>query len=212
MSKGRSSPRSAPRSGAARGGSARYVALLRGINVGGRTLPMPALVGLFEEAGCTDVSTYIQSGNVVFSWSGPLGGLASDLARAIRKHAGFDAPVVLRSEGELAAILANAPFRDPRGDKPALHVVFLAEEPSAAQIASLDPARSPGDSFAVRGKDVYLLCPNGLGRTKLTNAYFDSKLGTTSTCRNFRTVETLLAMCAGRGAEVTTGPIAPRRR
>ena len=72
--------------------------------------------------------------------------------------------------------------------------MFLRDAPTAAQVASLDPARSPGDAFTVRGRDVYLHCPNGFGRTKLTNEYFDRKLATVSTVRNWKTVLTLLAM------------------
>jgi uncharacterized protein (DUF1697 family) len=173
----------------------RYVALLRSINIGGRTLPMKALADMFVKAGCTEVKTYIQSGNVVFTKDTPIGNLCETIERAIKKLTGFDSPVVVRSARELSAILRSAPFADPGGEKPALHALFLTSTPSAAKVAALDPNRSPGDQFAVRGNNVYLLCPNGYGVSKLTNAYFDSKLGTTSTGRNFRTIRKLLDMC-----------------
>ena len=69
--------------------------------------------------------------------------------------------------------------------------------PSAAKVAALDPNRSPGDQYLVRGREIYLCCPNGMGKTKLTNDYFESRLGTPSTARNWRTVLTLLEMASG---------------
>jgi uncharacterized protein (DUF1697 family) len=76
-----------------------------------------------------------------------------------------------------------------------LHLMFLAESPSRRRIESLDAERSPGDAFQVRGREIYLRLPNGVGKSKLTNAYINSKLGTTSTSRNWRTVKTLCEMC-----------------
>ena len=77
--------------------------------------------------------------------------------------------------------------------------MFLAELPDSASVEALDPARSPGDEFAVVGREVYLHCPNGVARSKLTNSYFDSKLSTTSTSRNWRTVGKLLELAAEAG-------------
>jgi uncharacterized protein (DUF1697 family) len=171
------------------------VAFLRAINIGGRTLPMPALAKMFERAGCTEVKTYIQSGNVVFTKDGPLGNLGATVESAIKKLTGFESPVIVRSRDELAAVLKSAPFADPSGEKPALHAMFLSSTPTAARIAALDANRSPGDRFAVHGQDIYLFCPNGVGVSKLTTTYFDSKLQTTSTGRNFRTIQRLLEMC-----------------
>lgn len=156
---------------------------------------MPVLAGLFEKAGCTAVKTYIQSGNVVFTKAGSIDGVAEAVERAIVRAAGFESPVVIRSEAELRSLLEEAPFADPGGKKPALHALFLKHEPAAEAVQALDPGRSPGDRFEVRGSHVYLLCPNGLAETKLTNAYFDGKLRTTSTGRNFRTIQRMLEMC-----------------
>ncbi len=182
----------------------RYAAFLRGINIGGRTIPMPELSAMFTAAGATDVATYIQSGNVVFTKSGSLGDLAAKVERAIEKRTGFSAPVIVRSEDELRSLLERAPFADPKGAKPALHVVLLAHEPTKAQIGKLDANRSPGDEFRVVGKDVYLLCPDGYGKSKLTNAYFDQRLETTSTVRNFRTIQTMIDMCGSALSGRTT--------
>lgn len=178
------------------GSSANYVALLRGINVGGKNmLPMADLVAIFAAAGCRDVRTYIQSGNVVFAASGSIAErIAGVVSKEISAGLGLKVPVVLRSSDELRDVVARNPFLKKGVDPVPLHVAFLAEAPARSRIASLDPQRSPGDSFVVRGRDVYLHVPNGMARTKLTNAWLDSKLATTSTFRNWRTVLKLLEM------------------
>jgi uncharacterized protein (DUF1697 family) len=176
-----------------------YVALLRGINVGGKnSVPMAELSALFTEAGCAGVRTYIQSGNVVFQAGAALAaGLPAAMAKRIEARFGVRAPVVLRSADELAAALARNPFLAEGADPQALHVMFLAGEPGAASLAKLDPQRSPGDRFVVLGRDVYLHLPNGMARTKLTNDYFDRALATVSTVRNWRTATKLLEMARG---------------
>jgi len=173
-----------------------HVALLRGINVGGRNLlPMKELVQLFETAGCVDVATYIQSGNVVFSTpAARLAGFEAAMAAAIEKRFGLKVPVVLRSAQELAAVLKRNPFLARGPDPKALHVAFLAAKPATANAARLDPRRSPGDAFELRGRDLYLRLPNGVGKTKLTNDYLDRTLATVATVRNWNTVGKLVEM------------------
>jgi len=178
-----------------------YVALLRGINVGGKNkLHMPDLAAMFTEAGCTDVRTYIQSGNVVFSVAPKTAKRVPDLvSRRIADCFGYRVPVVLRTADELKKVAAGNPFFESDADAHSLHVGFLADLPTPRDVAALDPKRSPGDSFSVRGREVYLCLPNGVAGTKLTNAYFDSKLGTTSTIRNWRTVLRLLELTKPTG-------------
>jgi uncharacterized protein (DUF1697 family) len=175
----------------------RFVALLRGINVGGKNmLPMKDLVAMFERAGCTTTRHYIQSGNVVFEAAPALAAKIPVVVHAaIAKGFGLDVPVVVRSEKELRAVAAGNPLLAAGADPDTLHVMFLADPPSKKAIATLDPDRSPPDTFVVKGREVYLACPNGVARTKLSNAWFDAKLGTTSTGRNWRTVLKLVAMC-----------------
>jgi len=179
--------------------TSKHVALLRGINVGGKNmLPMRDLVTLFERAGCADVVTYIQSGNVVFTPpSKGADGLDSAIAARIEKAFGLRVPVVMRTAAELARTANANPFLAAGSDQDHLHVLFLANAPKKIQVSKLDAKRSPGDEFAVLGRDVYLCCPNGVARTKLTNAYFDSALETVSTGRNWRTVLKLVEMSAG---------------
>jgi uncharacterized protein (DUF1697 family) len=166
------------------------VALLRGLNVGGKNcVPMAKLAQLFVEAGCTDVRTYIQSGNVIFKASqSKLEKLPGLITKRIEESYGYKIPVVLRTAEQLGDTIQNNPFLKAGADAATLHVYFLAGLPDAGRVTSLDPARSSPDAFLVRGRDVYLQMPNGMARTKLSNAYFDSNLATTSTARNWRTV------------------------
>jgi uncharacterized protein (DUF1697 family) len=173
-----------------------YVGLLRGINVGGKNMiPMTDLVSMFAEAGCMDVRTYIQSGNVIFRAAPEeCSRLPGRITAAIAKRFGYSVPLVLRTTEELASVISNNPFLRVGAAEDELHVVFLADLPAAGCVAALDPNRSPPDAFVVSGREVYLRLPNGAARTRLTNAYFDSKLATTSTGRNWRTVIKLLGL------------------
>jgi len=171
-----------------------HVALLRGVNVGGKNcVPMKDLAEIFAKAGCSDVRTYIQSGNVVFRATRAVAeGVPSRITEQIAKRFGCRIPVVLRTAEQFAAAVHNNPF--PEIPQEALHVYFLAAVPDAARAAQLDPDRSKPDTFVVHGREIYLHLPNGIGRSKLTNAYFDSKLSTISTARNWRTVLKLLEL------------------
>ena len=176
-------------------GEHRYVALLRGINVGGKNrLPMADLRDIFTAAGCAAVRTYIQSGNAVFEAVQDLAEAVPEIvAQTIFERFGYETVVVMRSGEEMRQVAASNPF-DTSGDPRFLHVAFLKDTPSAEAVSSLDPERSPPDEFAVRGRDVYLRYPNGVARSKLTNDYLSSRLQTVSTMRNWRTVLKLLEM------------------
>lgn len=173
-----------------------YVALLRGVNVGGKhSLPMRQLVEMFCGARCINVRSYIQSGNVVFHAPEKIvKGLPSLLEETITERFGFSAPVILRTRDELAKVARGNPFLKAGAPERELNVYFLADQPSAAAVKSLDPQRSAPDRFQVIGREIYLHTPNGMGRSKLTGAYFDSKLETIATARNWATVMKLLEM------------------
>ncbi len=172
-----------------------HLALLRGINVGGNNLlPMKDLARMFEDAGCRDVRTYIQSGNVIFEAPAEALGIGDKVAAAIAKRFGFRTPVILRTSQQLLKTIRENPFLPAVADQRWLHVYFLANRASASAIAGLDPNRSAPDVFHVLGQEIYLHLPNGMGRSKLTNAYFDSKLSTTCTARNWATVLKLSEM------------------
>ncbi len=175
-----------------------HVALLRGINVGGKNaLAMSALTKLFTDEGCANVSTFIQSGNVIFDAPGRhVSPACARIEQRIEKELGLRVPIVNRSAAALAAVAARNPFLKAGQDSDALHVLFLKDAPAARLGRALDPARSPGDQFALVGSEVYLCCPNGVARTRLTNGYFDKALATISTGRNWRTVLKLIALAA----------------
>ena len=166
-----------------------YVALLRGVNVGGKNkLPMKDLVRIFQDAGCTEVQTYIQSGNVIFQAKEPLATkLAAIITKEIELSLGPRVPVVLRSGVQLNQAIAGNPYLKEDGvNEDFLYMGFLAGEPK--QPEKLDAHRSPGDRFVVKGQEIYMHLPNGAGNSKLTNAWLDSRLKTISTFRNWRTV------------------------
>ncbi len=189
-----------------------HVALLRGVNVGGKNkLPMPALASLFEEVGCRDVETYIQSGNVVFTAPERIATrLPQLLSERIWDRFGLTTPVVLRTREELAAVAQGNPYLAVGADPDTLLVMFLADRPDPSLVARLDAFRSPPDQFEVFGREIFLRCPNGFARTKLTNAYFDAKLATTSTGRNWRTVLRLVEMTGKHGRDERAGAVLPR--
>lgn len=176
----------------------RYIALMRGLNVGGKNrLPMVELAAVFEEAGCTELRTYIQSGNVLFGASASLAKRLPKLVQSkIARDYGYQVPVVLRRARELQKLAAASPFSRAEYDPKNLYLMCLASMPTAAQVASLDPERSIPDEFVVQGDNVYLHLPNGAARSKLTTAYFDKKLGTTSTVRNWNTLSKLIELSA----------------
>ncbi|MEZ6234113.1 MAG: DUF1697 domain-containing protein [Phycisphaerales bacterium] len=174
-----------------------HIALLRGINVGGKNrVTMAALVRLFEAAGGTDVRTYIQSGNVLFT-SPPdrAVAVAEAVERGLEADLGVPSPVIVRSARALRRVIDACPFGD--AEPTHLHVMFLRDAPTKQAIAALDPDRSPPDEFIVRGSEIYLRLPKGAARSKLTNSYVDRTLGTVSTARNWRTVRTLAEMAEG---------------
>ncbi len=186
----------APAAPAPSAAPATHVALLRGVNVGGKNLlSMPELAALFEAAGCAGVRTYIQSGNVLFAAPAALARrVPEEIASRIEQRHGLRVPVILRSAAELRRVAARNPFLRAGADPQRLHVAFLAAAPGRAAAARLDPARSPPDAFAVLGREVYLSLPNGAGRTRLGNDYLERTLGTTSTLRNWNTVLKLASL------------------
>ena len=174
----------------------KHIALLRGINVGGKNmLPMKEFAGLFSAAGCGEVATYIQSGNIVFCAEDKVvKQLDRVIAKQVEDRFGLKVPVVLRTASELDAVVRGNPFLKAGAAEEMLHVLFLADRPSADLVAGLDPARSAPDEYVVVGRDIYAKLVTGAAKTKLTNAYFDSKLKTVSTMRNWRTVLKLAEM------------------
>ncbi len=177
----------------------RFLVLLRGVNVGGaHRMPMAELKEVMAGLGCGGVVTHIQSGNAVYEAPAALAkDLPARLEAALRGRFGFEAPVVQRSAREWGEALAARPF--PGADPAHRHIGFLKEAPAkaAADAAVRQAPRAPGEEVRVLGREVHLLLPHGVAGTKLTNAYFDSRLKTVCTLRNLRTVEALAALLQG---------------
>ena len=156
---------------------------------------MLELTAIFQDTGAGDIRTYIQSGNVVFTADRKvLAGFSSTVSSKIESRFGLKIPVILRTKKELESAVQQNPYRNRTENPKELHIVFLEKSPEPAAIAVLNPRHSPLDEFTVISKDIFLYCPNGLGRSKLTTAWFDSKLKTVSTIRNWRTVNALIAL------------------
>lgn len=176
----------------------RHVVLLRGINVGGHhRLPMADLREALAGAGCRDARTYIQSGNAVVDHDETdEAALRAVLEAAIADAAGFAVPVVLRTADEWTAAIAANPYAGGGAEPKALHVVFLADAPAAGVLDALDLDRFAPEELTAVGRELHLLLPGGLGRSKLAVALTDRALGTVTTTRNWNTVERLAAMLA----------------
>ena len=170
-----------------------YIALLRGINVGGRgKVPMRDLVALFDGLGHTNVRTYIQSGNVVFTAKAAAPGrVRSALEHGIEAEFGFEVAVILRTPAELAEVRRRNPFGDEA------YVTFLDGIPDRKRLAAIDSAPYSPDEFVVHGREVFVRCPSGYGRTKINNAFFERKLAAKATTRNWKTVTTLHEWATG---------------
>ncbi|MDQ3785368.1 MAG: DUF1697 domain-containing protein [Actinomycetota bacterium] len=177
-----------------------HLALLRGINLGAKNkIAMPELRSLFEDQGHQEVVTYVQSGNVVFqSQSSTPKNIAPGIERAISETFGLTVSVILRTRSELKRAVSGNPFLSPGVDFASLHVMFLADAPARKAIETLDPDRSQPDEFEIRGREIYLRFPNGSGRSKLTIDYFERKLGTSATARNWNTVTKVLKLMEER--------------
>jgi uncharacterized protein (DUF1697 family) len=175
-----------------------YIALFRGINVGGNhMLPMKALKALLEKNGCQEVRTYIQSGNVILNSSvSDAAKLEKQLSAAVAKSHGFEPRVLLLTQAELAHAAASNPFPAAAENPKSVHLFFLDGVPTKPDLKTLEALKAKTESFALKGRVLYLHTPDGLGRSRML-ARMEKCLGVQATARNWRTVTTLLEMMAG---------------
>lgn len=175
-----------------------YIALLRGINVGGKnSLPMKELVAILEDLGGQAVRTYIQSGNVVFqSAEKDPAQLSRQLAAAIKQGWGFEPCVLILEVADINKALAENPFPEAEADPGSLHLGFLASTPKSPDLEKLTTLKKASERFQLRGKVFYLHAPEGVGRSKLA-ANSEKLLGVPMTDRNWRTLGKLREMAAG---------------
>lgn len=173
-----------------------YISLLRAVNIGKKQVRMDDLRLAYEKLGFTHVRSYVQSGNVLFNSteSDPLQ-LAEQIQEQLMHTFGFTTPVILRTAAEMKPVLANNPFlKERQADSAFLHVTFLSKEPAKSAQSEIKNPSSGNDEFVITGREVYLYCPGGYGRTRLNNTFFEKKLGVAATTRNWRTANTLYQM------------------
>jgi uncharacterized protein (DUF1697 family) len=176
-----------------------YVAMLRGVNVGGNPRKMEWLREVCAELGFGDARTYLQSGNVVLSSRLGADVVARKLKAKIDGQTRLPVPVVVRAATEMARIVAVNPFLKQKGiDATKLHVTFLERMPAKPDTARLDKLAGTRDEYRLAMREVYLHCPINYGQTKLSNAAIEKVLGSATT-RNWNTVTTLAAMAGDLG-------------
>ena len=174
-----------------------YVALLRGINVGGhKIIKMDQLRKAFEGLGYADVATYVQSGNVVFKAPGKASDyLSKRIAEMLLGRFSMSVPVIVRTADEIGEVLRNNPFLQEGGiDTSKLHVTFLSHPPQRTAWKGLDAITGGPDQFRCSDQEIYLHCPNGFAGTKLSIAAFEKVLSVGATTRNWNTVNKLYQM------------------
>jgi uncharacterized protein (DUF1697 family) len=174
-----------------------YVALLRAVNVGGRNrIAMADLRGLLEGLGYGEVRTHLQSGNAVFTPPGSPAPerLGRQIERALAEEVGLAAKVLVRSRAELARAIAANPLLDVAGDHSRLLVTFLSQAPDREIVSALAPAEFEPDVFAVGEREIYTWYPDGVRATRLSNAFWERRLGVVATGRNWRTATRLLEL------------------
>ena len=175
-----------------------YISMLRGINVSGqKKIRMADLKNLYESLSLTDVETYVQSGNVVFeSDEKDVTKLRQSIEAQIEKTFGFSVPVLIRTVDDFQRVIREHPFAQEEAIR--VLVTFLYEHPKQSKWEDLSLHKDKVDQFALGEQEIFLFCPGGYGKTKLSNTFFEKKLGIIATTRNWKTVNTLYEMASKR--------------
>lgn len=169
-----------------------YIALLRGVNVGKNLLKMERLRQLLPELGYKLVTTYLQSGNAVFQAEGSSSSVSSAIEQKLAGETRLPVTVLVRTPAELKSIIAGNPFLKEKGiDQSKLHVTFLAKAGGKDAGKKLSALRAGADRFHLSGREIYLYCPNGYGKSKLANNALEKALAVKATTRNWNTVNKL---------------------
>jgi uncharacterized protein (DUF1697 family) len=174
---------------------ARLIVLLRGVNLAGRNrVSMPELRAALEDAGFEDVTTYVQSGNVVLESGAPAKRAKSQVERVISDRFGLDVDIVVRTRAELAKVVERNPLGKVATDPKLYQVTFLEKTPAADVVRTLEAAAVGGEQVKRIGRELYAWHPNGVGRSKLATLMSGKGLGVTGTARNWTTVTKLLEL------------------
>jgi len=177
---------------------ARYVALLRGINIGPRNrIAMPALREALEEAGFEDVQTYVQSGNVVLTSRAKAEAVRRKVEQAIADSFGLNIDVLVRTRADLARIAKVNPLAKVATNPKRYQVTFLESKLPAETVRKLEELTAHGEQIVARGKEVYAWTPDGIARSRLWAKLAGTSLGVRATSRNWTTVEALRDLAGG---------------
>lgn len=175
-----------------------YFAFLRGVNMTGHnSIKMNDLKTLFISIGIKDAETYIQSGNVFFRDHGTIApsSLSSRIEQAILERFNYTIPSMMRTEKELSELFSVNPYLEEPDFNPArMAVIFLHDVPSEDQLKKVADVDYPPDKFKIIGRDIFIYCPNGFGKTKLYTNFFEKKMGVLGTARNWKTISTILGL------------------
>jgi len=176
-----------------------YISILRGINVSGKNIiKMDALQKMYKELCFDSVTTYIQSGNIIFrsSETKPQK-LEKEISNQIKNVYGFDVPVIVLTINNLQQIIDDNPFsKDQSKDHNFFHITFLASKPEKYDINAIKEKRLSGEEIVITENAVYLYCPKGYGNTKLNNTFLESYLKVRATTRNWKTANKLLQLAS----------------
>lgn len=178
-----------------------YISMLRGINVSGqKKIRMAELKSLYESLGMANVQTYLQSGNVVFDSPEPEPAKLTHIIEAqIGTTYGYHVPVLIRTGDDFRRIIGSKPFTKERSEDPSrVMVTFLFERPGQSNLNNLSVPENDPCEFVFEEQEIFLLCPDGYGKSKLSNNYFEKKLGVVATTRNWKTVNALYKMASER--------------
>ena len=173
-----------------------YIAILRGINVGGKKIiKMTDLVKLFDNLGYFNIRTYIQSGNVIFEADDDKYLIHGYLEQSIMETFGFEVPLILISKNELQELIDKNPFiKNTISEIDNLHATFLNTFPDALNIKGLETIDFSPDKFMIIDKCLYLKCSGKYSDSKLTNTFIEKKLKVRATTRNWKTVMKLIEL------------------
>jgi len=173
---------------------------LRGINVSGqKMIKMDVLKEIYKSLHFMNIQTYLQSGNVVFQFKkSENNDLEKKISSQIQKSLGFEVPVIVLEADELKDVIEMNPYKDDKTKNISyLHVTFLSSKPEPVNLDTINKIKSPGEELSLIERAVYLYCPNGYGKTKLSNTFLENRLNVVATTRNWKTTLQLLNIAEG---------------
>ncbi|OJW72780.1 MAG: hypothetical protein BGO68_00580 [Candidatus Amoebophilus sp. 36-38] len=169
-----------------------YISILRGINVGvQKRIKMEVLKDLYESLNFKFVRIYLQTGNIIFQTQDiPPSNLVNEIENKLKEALGFNVPVLIKTNPELQQIIEDNPFKE---EPTTVYVTCLFIDTSSETIVNeINKVKAPTEQYYISKTEIYLYCPNGYGRTKLSNNFFEKKLKVYATTRNLNTLNKLL--------------------